>query len=122
MSIKTWKEEFYLVDARDVPKEEALAHSIKKWRGLTPENLAKHDLRRLGSYLHDDYGACAYFGIDTSSCALCTHYYSPGECYGCPLYQHLGARCDNDLDSPYGIFVGDGDPKPMIVALKGSIR
>ena len=42
MDSAAWCEEFYSVDAKDVPKQEAVAHSLKKWIGLLPENLAKH--------------------------------------------------------------------------------
>lgn len=39
MSLKTWKLEFYPVEASTVSKEDALDHSLRKWEGLTEENL-----------------------------------------------------------------------------------
>ncbi len=45
MSLATWKAEFYPFTAEKCAAEfpeEALDHSIRKWEGLSPENLKKH--------------------------------------------------------------------------------
>lgn len=44
MSLETWKQEFYSLPASNAPIEQALDHSIKKWAGLQPDNLAKHSV------------------------------------------------------------------------------
>lgn len=44
MSYQTWAEKFYPVAAELVPEEQALAHSLQKWKGLTEENLDAHGL------------------------------------------------------------------------------
>ena len=53
MSVETWKEEFYPVDATDDEVQEGsifilLDHSILKWTGALPENLKKHDVELWG--------------------------------------------------------------------------
>jgi len=44
MSLKTWKEEFYPVEAEDAASNpiEATKHSIQKWKGAMAESLEKH--------------------------------------------------------------------------------
>lgn len=117
MSLETWKAEFYPIEARKVPVEDAVQHSLNKWRGLTKENLDKHELT-LDEYsvLIDDEDN--EFGVDAYSCALCQKY---RYCDGCPLANVLGRSCDNEDDgehSPYGLFVEEGNPLPMIAALE----
>ena len=51
MSIATWKKEFYSPISK-CPKSKAAAHSLKKWIGLRPENLAKHGLEAERSFLY----------------------------------------------------------------------
>lgn len=41
MSLAAWKAEHYPVDAANVPAEEAVAHSLRKWRGLRPRVLER---------------------------------------------------------------------------------
>jgi len=140
MSLKTWKKEFYPVPASKVSgKKTAIKHSLKKWQGLTEENLKKHGL--IFTYDFDDASiretmvssnlpGCS-FGINSKTCALCQLYYNNDGsdtddksdcCYKCPLYQSLGHRCDGRSDRPYVVFLDSGDPVPMIKALEKMLK
>ena len=114
MSLETWKKEFYFVDARVVPVEQAVQHSLRKWIGLRSENLEKHGLCIDGKRIYGDDGRLF---ISESSCALC-RYYIEDYCCQCPLYAVLGRPCDSSSSSPYQQFVLNGNPEPMIEALE----
>ncbi len=129
MSIKTWKEEFYKVDANDVDDKDALDHSISKWTGLLPENLKKHDVElftRVSTILVGDNSFDPdNIIIDARSCALCVHHLMPGQkpCMGCPIWKFRSSRCDksdlNDYDglSEWEEFSINLDPVPMLSLL-----
>lgn len=130
MSLKTWKAEFCPVPASKVGKKDAVAHSLRKWKGLTERNLKKHgveyDLDRRAVIGED-----GSFPISADTCALCEVYFlfgkgivAPGvrrcaeePCSACPLCKSLGEACDAE-GMPYYEFVDDGDPNPMIKALE----
>lgn len=135
MSLQSWSHEFYRIPAVD-PRARttalvAVRHSLKKWNGLLPENLARHNLqvtgRRLRSVGRPKRGA-KFLAIDYSTCALCVAYFNHAEaevcgtdegCRKCPLAQVMSARtCQNGARSPYHRFVRKGDPVPMIRALQ----
>ena len=148
MSIESWKAEFYSTDARmygGLDKSPgttvfAILHSLQKWRGLTKENLRKHDLSRVNGRLFDgvsrdwDKG----FLINDRSCALCHMFYvnddfdhprPPARCGSCPLRIEQGIPCDVDNDlgsitsvSPFRWFILTGDPQPMINLLERALR
>lgn len=120
--IETWKAEFYPQEASKVPIENAVAHSLQKWRGLTEENLTKHNLKHnstSGFHIRRRGGAePKVFTVDSGSCALCVYYYSDKtNCRACPLVKHLGARCD-ESGQPFNTYIKNGDPSPMIAALE----
>lgn len=49
MSKDTWRAEFFPTDAstaRNMTNLEAVRHSLRKWRGLTPDNLKAQKLNR----------------------------------------------------------------------------
>ena len=112
MSLETWKAEFYPVDARNVPKHLAINHSLQKWIGMRPSNLARHQvcLERSGPvFIYDGIaGDSAEFQvklrINGRSCALCYWYLKDGYdeelCTECPLYQLRGASCDQRKTTP----------------------
>jgi len=123
MSLETWKAEFYPIPAHEVPVEDAVQHSLRKWRGLTKENLEKHGLVRRKNVIIES--GVWRFGVESDSCSLCKHYLSPfSNCHHCPLANVLGGRCDEDqgdldeVDSPYHEFTRNGNPLPMIEALE----
>lgn len=114
MSSESWKEEFYPKPARETTKEEAAAHSLRKWIGLRKENRDKHEVDRYP------------VSIDYTTCALCFHYdrKADGEgCTTCPLFEVLGKSCDDTScgeTSPFRryTFKSYSDPEPMIAALQ----
>ena len=124
MSIETWKAEFYPVEADKVPEELAVEHSLRKWRGLTKENLARHELTADGGVLTDSSG-CDLFEVYASSCSLCQVYLRKDlnqRCGACPLFEHLGKPCyeedTGDALSAFDAFIEHDDPLPMIAALE----
>lgn len=117
MSYETWRNEFYPIDAISCPKEEALDHSIQKWKGLRKENLERHGVYRVGKNVYESEGI-VQLRISNVSCALCVNHQG---CDGCPLFNHLNRACDNS--GPYDIgFVIDNDIEPMIVALEACVK
>lgn len=103
MSLKSWYEEFYPVSASKVSKEDALEHSIQKWKGLLPENLKKHEVAYRWeevSPLYDTDNTLP-LSIGSASCALCQHWYD-GEyaCPECPLVK-AGHICCNEPGSAW---------------------
>lgn len=127
MSIQTWKDEFMPVDAADVAKRDALAHSCRKWLGLTPENMKRHRVGFNGSWrvLYPiNMRACDavnVINVDDSTCALCHHFCIDHECDTCPLFKARGGYpCDKpnvgEALAPYDAAI-EGDVQPMLSSL-----
>lgn len=126
MSLETWKEEFYPIEAdKSVGSQlEAVEHSLRKWRGLDADTLKRHGLRQAYYNLEEDRGG--KFHIDYTSCALCRLVNATEDgCYECPLYAvRGGVPCDvimvdedeNLLEtfSPYVKWTRFNDPAPML--------
>ena len=124
MSIVTWKSEFHQIDATAVPAKEATEHSLKKWRGLTPQNLEKHGLEStpIGN-LMDVEASMVVFSVNARTCALCQIFFDDTKnigdtCDSCPLFEQLGHSCDFNGSAPYSKWQKDKDPFPMIEALE----
>ena len=111
MTNKEWLAAYYPTPAEACPKEEAVAHSIRKWEGI--------------AFVVQDNSSVP-IRTDAGTCALCVHYYvtdDAGEdvCTECPLAISLGCRCDRDNDdgiSPWSSWCNHKDPLPMLAALK----
>jgi hypothetical protein len=106
-----WYQEFYLIPASQTSKEQAAAHSLRKWRGALPENLAKYNLKKPPIV----YGA--------GTCALCKH---NTKCVTCPLCQMRGdVPCDaprlDERLSPYASWTEEHNPLPMIEWLERTV-
>ena len=113
MSAKTWLKEFYAVSADKVSKAKAGAHCLRKWLGLTHEELKRHKL------------VYSPIVVNSSTCAYCTHYlrivHIDG-CVDCPLHKVLGHDCDAlQGNPPYNKYAMSGNPFPMIDALREAI-
>jgi len=124
MSLASWKEESYPVPACEVQEEDALAHALRKFLGLTKKALRKHGLKRLDKWILADDGA---FQVDSDTCALCIFFGCGRSCPDCPLsIVRGGRRCDLKLAGerkpPYAAFIEDGDARPMISWLKRAIK
>ena len=103
MSLKTWLDEFYPIPAAKVSKEDALEHSIRKWKGLLPENLEKHQVVYQWEELQsqNEEELIQPLPISSSSCALCQHWYDDESgCPECPLVK-AGNNCCEDYDSAW---------------------
>ena len=138
MSLETWKREFYPIDAKSVPVADAVAHSLKKWEGLLPENLARHGVTFLPDF-HRLMGGpeeLSHFPIGADSCALCAHHWNRDDdgCVSCPLCivrdfvpcdrQRWDEGGDGDCyHSPWSQFANadEPDPKPMIMWLQRTL-
>lgn len=132
MTIKTWKAEFYPIDASKCSAENALAHSLQKWRGLLPENREKHGLSTGGTFIRELTGRKAYLGyfMGSDTCALCSVFYEKRQTFGCstcPLAKSRdGVPCDKwsrkhdgeDADSLW--YRSLHDPECMVVALENT--
>ena len=120
MSLKTWQERFYPVDASDPSLDttfKKIEHSIEKWCGLKPENMHKHgvihkDFCLQEAHLDPDRNVEKLQMIGGDTCALCEAFYdTDGEddegkpveqCGQCPLFKQgdgceARARADGDL-------------------------
>lgn len=123
MSLQTWMQEYYPVKPnKRMTKRQAIEHPLRKWEGLTEENLSKHGCYKDWKSIRND----DYFGldIDGESCALCVkYYYNRGDehiCDRCPLSKSLGNACDSfsSDSSPYLQWLNGDNPLPMIKALR----
>lgn len=139
MTVKTWISEFYPKPVKDTTPEEAVQHSLTKWEGLTPENLAKHNVRInfygtvTGQSLDDQHDDISMNG---STCALCHHFLNHddedmGPCEPCLLYKARGdVACDAERDdeevAPWYAFRSNNEslntPEPMIFWLKKAVE
>jgi hypothetical protein len=111
MSVESWKAEFFPSGAYEVTESESVAHSLKKWRGFTKENLKKHGvtIKELDKF--------DLFTMET--CALCQSY---ALCQNCPIgkkNQTCGTRIGHgEKSDPYSIFRATQNPLPMIKLLE----
>lgn len=110
MSLETWLDEFYPVEATSVSAEDAVKHSLLKWEGYRPANMIKHGMTKERTYTcikdSDDKSFYAY----ESSCALCVHFTCDDDC---PL-----VHCADE----YREWVQRNDPEPMISKLKAILE
>lgn len=115
MSLNTWMKEFYPVNAEEVPREDAISHSLRKWEGLQPEALAKHKVKFKATegYIQDRHSS---LDIDDSTCALCAHHID-ANCESCPLQILLDGRCD-EFGGPYSVARYNKDVQPMLNSLR----
>ncbi len=136
MSLKTWEAEFYpqtaeafaLIDHRDPQSQrEAIQHSIRKWRGLLPNNLMGHGCVLIGQYLEDARDRIKGLAIDGDSCALCVLNCKASveshRCASCPLFlSRNGVACDVDGINASDLYrSGLEDPTIMIEGLQKAL-
>lgn len=104
MSLESWKEEFYPKPVRffDMTWEEAMRHSIVKWRGLQNQFLSEHRLlyNEVLHVLRDFDGNKMIF--DAGNCALCMK--CNLRCEECPIVTtgaNQGYSCDGHTGGRY---------------------
>lgn len=126
MSVETWKQEFYPTEAEDNIDDDTMAlnHCIVKWKGLTEDNLKKHNLKKL--WCDDDIVGIdgKKFSVNQNTCALCQIYYTDW-CAGCPLIKMGFTMCGGDdpgRNDPYSDFYENNNPQPMIEALEKTLE
>lgn len=128
MSFSSWKREFYPKKSDTVKSEkEAIKHSLRKWQGLTKQNLKKHKITLSAGIpsLYPPYieTKTDSFFIDYTSCSLC--YWSfdhlTKDCDECPLGKIIGDSCGGKK-GPYAYFTKTNDPTLMINALKKCLK
>ena len=129
MSLESWKEEFYPVEANVYfGKEnnlqgaiEATEHALRKWKGLTKENLDEHGLDFIYSWRIAEINDIKYnFSITGVTCACCQisrDEYGNIDCERCPIYFIHGHDC-NDI---YGDWQDDHNPSAMIKLLEDTL-
>ena len=91
-----------------------------KWDGLRRENLDRHGLSNDKPLILKDANDDT-FNVNSLSCALCMR--NDDNCSKCPMTAaRLGVPCDqytcDEVLSPWDAWFKDGDPEPMIKALK----
>lgn len=133
MSVETWKKEFYPKPADSkMGVRGAILHSLLKWTGLRPRNMKKHDVQidMNGDIVHtrnirEIGNPMQWMEINSSTCALCQKFIErEGHCLHCPLYLHLGQRCDSITGRYIGPYVKwpRKGAAPMIRALKATLK
>jgi hypothetical protein len=104
MTAKSWKKEYYPIDAETFCGKnhtarnilDAAKHSLRKWEGTLPKNRAKHGvkLNKRYSELRDKYGE-TFMNFGTNTCTLCQIFMEESKgypnCYMCPLAKDFGS-------------------------------
>ncbi len=147
MSIAFWRKEFYPIPVNKKTHKrtwlQCTYHSLKKWLGLSPENLAKHELVRRGKTIYEQnldtlasaravtwqFNTKNSLYIDDKSCALCAKNNQTEElnCNRCPLF-HIRGKVQCDLSTkteklaPYMDWMAIGNAESMIYWLKRTQR
>jgi hypothetical protein len=126
MSLSSWKKEFYKGRIKKAARDplSAVEHSLRKWKGLRAKNIEAHKVKiSYGDVVNPITDNS--FSIDADSCALCQMCkyddgYSRIDCSKCPIVKVTGRVCDGSAatPSPYGVWVKQNDPEPMIKVLK----
>lgn len=121
MSLESWNKLYYPVEASKVSKQDALAHSLRKWRGLL--HLNEHGLIRIGNVIMERGGTNS-LQFNGETCALCHHHVERWlfpACSSCPLVLASGEQC-NENNTPWDCFRKHGPFEPMIKALEKAQR
>ncbi len=124
MSIESWKREFYSIKAKEFAanhtQEECLDHCIKKWEGLSKENVERHWLKIDGRKIVDESGED--FHPVASNCSLCVKSSISEEdacCNKCIIKQTMGQTCSeknrigSDSLDPWRSWTKQENPKLM---------
>lgn len=124
MSLKTWKKEFYPVEASEMADKsdvKCIEHSLRKWEGALKKNTKKHEVEYVNHEVRKtryDSECLEFRGV---SCALCRKHSRNADCGECPLVAaNGGKRCDAPGRSVYAN--SSNDPRPMIRLLKKALK
>jgi len=130
MSIESWMEEFYPVNANDIEAElfttdkDLVLHSIKKWEGGLKKNCRKHQVAYEEHAITEEG---LRFLFDAKTCALChRHLLQMDSCGSCPIYRaNKDTACDDSRDQPRvsNTFYASVDSvMPMLRLLKKTLK
>lgn len=119
MGLRTWKAKYYPCDAEQAAGswEEAIDHSIRKWKGLNRFTLFLHGLEQFGAAIVRK-GEC--METDAQRCALCrraarsTGFVNCDRCILAKLRKDPHERCSDE----YLIWVNTGNTLPMLRLLR----
>lgn len=111
---------------------EATEFSLNKFKNLSKEILARHNLQMLSTAIFtlktDKDGYIHHvLDIDVTTCPLCIRSkhitaspFPISYCLKCPLYKELEEQCDSP-NQPWNVWASTGDPQPMIDALQRTL-
>lgn len=131
MSLKTWRQEFYPEPASRARRrswEWTVRHSLRKWEGVLPKNLRKHDLARNTFFICEKRGK--EFALGRATCSLCEKVssYSPSnfiDCELCPL-SAVRVPCGRSGSPWYQATLGDpggeATVRPLLKALEDALK
>lgn len=129
MSRESFLSEFYPLPATSATKTwiEAIKHAVRKWKGLLPDNVKKHNQKvpyDSPLYVFDENGriTLVYSAKTRSLCIKNDEilFGSPSRnrepCKECPLWKLTGVNC-MQKDTPYNKTLRGGNPQVLIDAL-----
>lgn len=129
MSTTTWLQEFYPISAKKLADDpnstdrDLVIHSLKKWTGLSPENLKIHNMF-LNETVLKSPGGKTVIRVNYRSCALCLRHIDrkskTGMCATCPIVRAHGFPCDDYTLGAYHESLFFGSPK-MIDLLRETL-
>jgi len=128
MSLKSWKEEFYSVNANRVSIKNSGEHVERKWVGLSKKNIKKHNGKKVKYQIIFDDG---FFNVGDLTCAWCciaykkntkAEYFHSYACGFCPAVQS-GIRLCTDRntqhsDSPLEEFLYNNRIREMLTWIR----
>lgn len=119
MSLRSWKSQYLFLGVSTEDKI-LVRTTLRLWTGLKGENLERHGVRKspFSNLLYSKESGDT-LPISFSRIPLCIkHLYGEHSCKECPVYKHLGNKqCNEGEDSPYRIWLREGEPSKMLMAL-----
>lgn len=111
---RSWLREYYPLTVSELVKNrvtsrDMVEHSLRKWKGLTPEVLDQHQLSIFDKVYEKvlvDESMYPVLSISDASCVLCHQFVyfdhkDNMKCEDCPLHRVLGHRCDDERNNVY---------------------
>ena len=123
MSLKSWKAEFYpKAPSKRMSAKDAIAHSIRKWTGVSKANCRKHQVVYENHWVAEQGDDLLGMLFASESCALCVKYFDSSfltpisACVVCPIVKVTGDTCNNAW------FNSDRQPGEMLKLLRNVQR
>lgn len=133
-SIGQWKKLFYssVKDAKQWTDKQCFEHILKKYSGVTKKIVQQRFVYPLCFSTREVYISGLNkkhkkpFEFNDTTCSLCKKYINhkvasyKDQCDNCPL-AISGNRCGANMKNPWGVFVRQNNPEPMIAMMKKMI-